>query len=86
MDGLTLLGLLSVTAMLVWYALDNRSPRFVLGCAVACMWASAYGFLHGAWPFGIIEAICGIVARRRWRVRRSHQLTVIGLPKDHQCV
>jgi hypothetical protein len=39
------------------------------------MWASAYGFLQGAWPFGIIEAIWVIVALRRWRVRRrSHQL------------
>jgi hypothetical protein len=65
MDGLTLFGLLGVTAMLVCYALESRSPRFVLGFAVACMWASAYGFLQGAWPFGIIEAIWAIVALRR---------------------
>lgn len=40
--------------------------------AVACMWASTYGFLQGAWPFGIVEAIWAIVALRRWRLRRSH--------------
>jgi hypothetical protein len=65
MNGLTPFGLLGVTTMLVCDALESRSPRFVLGCAVACMWASAYGFLQGAWPFGIIEAIWAIVALRR---------------------
>jgi len=31
--------------------------------------ASAYGFMQGAWPFGIIEAIWAGVAVRRWRIR-----------------
>jgi hypothetical protein len=66
-DGLTLFGLIGVTAMLVCYALESRSPWFVFGFAVACVWASAYGFLEGAWPFGIVEAIWAIVALRRWR-------------------
>jgi hypothetical protein len=85
MNGLTVFGLLGVTAMLVCYALESRSPWFVFGFAIACVWASAYGFLQGAWPFGLVEAIWAIVALRRWRVRRSYQLTVIGLPRDHQC-
>jgi hypothetical protein len=71
MNGLTLFGLLGVTAMLVCYALESRSPWFVFGFAIACVWASAYGFLQGAWPFGIVEAIWAIVALRRWRSRRE---------------
>ena len=66
MDPLTAFGLFAVTAMLVCYALENRSPWFILAFAVACWLGSAYGFLLGAWPFGIIEAIWGFVAARRW--------------------
>jgi hypothetical protein len=68
MDVLTLFGLVAVTAMLIFYALEDRSPWFILAFAAACAMASAYGFLQGAWPFGIIEAIWG-VATRRWRTR-----------------
>jgi hypothetical protein len=48
MDGLTLFGLFAVTAMLVCYALEDRSPWFILGFALACALGSAYGFLQGA--------------------------------------
>ena len=67
-DGLTLFGLLAVTAMLVCYALEPRGPQFVLAFAGACAMASAYGFLQGAWPFGLVEAIWALVALRRWRL------------------
>ena len=67
MDALTLFGLFAVTAMLVCYALEDRSPWFVLAFAGACALASAYGFLQGAWPFGVVEAIWALVALRRWR-------------------
>lgn len=66
MDRLTLFGLFAVTAMLVCYALEDRSPKFVLGFAASCALGSAYGFLQGAWPFGLIEAIWSVVAVRRW--------------------
>jgi hypothetical protein len=66
MNTLTLFGLFAVTAMLVSYALEKRSPWFVLAFAVSCLLASAYGFLQGAWPFGLVEAIWAIVAVRRW--------------------
>ena len=66
MDGLTLFGLFAVTAMLVCYTFEERSPLFVLAFAGACGLASAYGFLQGAWPFGLIEAIWAGVALRRW--------------------
>ena len=66
MNGLTLFGLFAVAAMLVCYAFEERSPRFVLGFSAACVLASIYGFLQGAWPFGIVEAIWAVVALRRW--------------------
>lgn len=66
MDRLTLFGLFAVTLMLVTYALEKRSPWYVLIFAFACALGSIYGFLQGAWPFGIVEAIWAIVALRRW--------------------
>ena len=69
MDGLSLFGLFAVTAMLVCYALEDRSRWFVLAFAAACMLGSVYGFLQGAWPFGIVELIWSGVALQRWRTR-----------------
>ena len=71
MDSLTLFGLFAVTAMLVFYALEDRNPLFILAFAVACALGSAYGFLQGAWPFGVIEAIWVGVAARRWWLKRA---------------
>ena len=67
MDTLSLFGLLAVTLMLLCYALEERSRWFILGFAWACGLGSAYGFLQGAWPFGLVEAIWAGVALRRWR-------------------
>ena len=66
MDRLTLFGLFAVTTMVVCYALEHRSRWFVLAFAGACALASAYGFLLGAWPFGVVEAVWAVVAARRW--------------------
>ena len=71
MDSLTLFGLLAVTAMLVFYALEGRSSWYVLAFAGACLLASLYGFLQGAWPFGIVEAIWAGVAVERWHRKSS---------------
>jgi len=65
-NTLTLFGLFAVTAMLVTYALESRSTWFILAFAVSCALGSAYGFLQGAWPFGVVEAIWSVVAVRRW--------------------
>ena len=70
MDALSLFGLFAVTAMLVAYALEDRSPWLVLAFAGACALGSIYGFLQGGWPFGLVEAIWALVALRRWYVRR----------------
>ena len=56
MTPLDLFGLFAVTAMLVCYACEHRSPWFILAFAVACWLGSAYGFMQGAWPFGVVEA------------------------------
>ena len=69
MDALTLFGLFAVTLMLVTYALERRSAWFVLSFAAACALGSAYGFLQGAWPFGLVEAVWAVVALARWRQR-----------------
>ena len=69
MDFLTLFGLVAVTAMLVFYAFEERSPTFILAFAAACGLASIYGFLQGAWPFGLVEAVWAVVAVQRWRGR-----------------
>ncbi len=78
MDGLTVFGLCAVTAMLVSYCLEPRSPFYVLVFALACGLGSAYGFLQGAWPFGIVEAIWAGVALRRWK--RVRDLSQGGAP------
>jgi hypothetical protein len=73
MDTLTLFGLFAVSAMLLFYALEDRSHWFILAFAAACALASAYGFLQGAWPFGMVEAIWTVVALWRWRTRAPRQ-------------
>ena len=75
MDSLTAFGLFAVTAMLVAYALEDRSPWYILAFAVACWLGSAYGFLQGAWPFGIVELVWGFIALRRWtKIGRARAL------------
>jgi hypothetical protein len=71
MDRLTFFGLFAVSAMLVCYALENRSHWFVLLFAVSCALGSIYGFLQGAWPFGLVEGVWSIVALRRWLTVRK---------------
>ncbi|HXX20736.1 MAG TPA: hypothetical protein VEJ46_15135 [Candidatus Acidoferrum sp.] len=66
MTGLNLFGLGAVTIMVVCYALEKRHPSFILAFAGSCVLASIYGFLQGAWPFGVVEVIWSVVAVRRW--------------------
>ena len=66
MNRLEAFGLVSVTLMVVFYALEDRNPRFILAFAVSCVLASIYGFVQGAWPFGLVEAIWSLLAVRRW--------------------
>lgn len=71
MSPLSMFGLFAVTAMLVFYSLEKRGRFFILAFAGSCVLGSAYGFLQGAWPFGLIEAVWSIVAVRRWWMAKS---------------
>jgi len=67
---LTIFGLFAVSCMLFCYAYENRHPVFILLFAFSCALGSLYGFLQGAWPFGIVEAVWAGVAVRRWQAAR----------------
>ena len=64
---LTLYGACAVTFMMLMYALESRGPNFILAFAAGCVLSSAYGFLSGTWPFGVVELIWSAVAVNRWR-------------------
>jgi hypothetical protein len=66
MNALSAFGLFAVSLMLITYALEHRSRWFTLAFAGACALGSTYGFLQGAWPFGVVEAIWSLVALRKW--------------------
>jgi len=46
--------------------LEKKSHWFILAFSAACLLGSIYGFLQGAWPFGIVEAIWAVFALIRW--------------------
>ena len=63
----TIYGVCAVTFMMVMYALERRNPRYVIGFALGCVLSSVYGFLSGAWPFGVVELIWAAIAVGRYR-------------------
>jgi hypothetical protein len=68
--AVTIYGVIALTFMMVMYALERRHPVYVLGFAVGCLLSSAYGFLSGAWPFGVVELIWAAIALRRYDATR----------------
>jgi hypothetical protein len=62
----TLYGVVVLTFVMCMYTLEPRDPRFVLAFAVGCALSSSYGFLSGAWPFGVVEGIWSVIALRRY--------------------
>jgi len=64
---LTAFGLFAVSAMLLFYWLEDRSPWFVFAFGLSCWLGAIYGFLQGAWPFGIVETIWGVIALKKWQ-------------------
>ena len=62
----TIYGVCALTFMMVMYALERRGRAFVLAFALGCALSSSYGFLSGAWPFGVVEAIWTLIALRRY--------------------
>ena len=64
---ITLYGVVAVSFMMTMYALEKRSPVFIVLFALGCLLSSSYGFLSGAWPFGVVEAIWAVIAFRRYQ-------------------
>ena len=68
--AITIYGVIALTFMMTMYALERRNRLFVLAFALGCVLSSIYGFLSGAWPFGVVELIwAGIAFRRYLRIR-----------------
>jgi hypothetical protein len=65
--SVTIYGVCALTFMMVMYALESRARQFILLFALGCLLSSAYGFLAGAWPFGVVEVIWSAIAVRRWQ-------------------
>ena len=71
LDMLDAFGLVAVSLTLLFYALEDRSPAYILGFGAGCLASSVYGFLRGTWPFGLVEIAWTPVALRRWWQRRQ---------------
>jgi hypothetical protein len=65
--AVTLYGVAALTFMVCMYAFEGRGRVFVLLFALGCALSSVYGFLSGAWPFGVVELIWCAIAIRRYR-------------------
>jgi hypothetical protein len=65
--GVTIYGVCAVSFMMAMYALERRGRAFILAFAFGCVLSSVYGFLSGAWPFGVVELIWSFVAVHRYR-------------------
>jgi hypothetical protein len=65
--AVTVYGVCAVTFMMVMYAMESRGRQFILGFALGCALSSIYGFLSGAWPFGVVEVIWSGIAVRRYQ-------------------
>jgi hypothetical protein len=68
-DALTAFGAMAVTFMMVMYWFEPRAPGYILGFACESIPSSLYGFLVGAWPFGIVEVLWAGVAIKRYSDR-----------------
>jgi hypothetical protein len=79
MDALTAFGVVAVSSMLLFYALEPRAAWFVLAFAIGSFASSLYGFLVGAWPFGVVELVWAAVAAHRWWLR-SRTSVDVGVP------
>jgi hypothetical protein len=71
-SGVTAFGVVALTFMMVMYSLERRHAGFTLAFAVGCLLSSIYGFLAGAWPFGVVELVwCGVALRKFLTLRAA---------------
>jgi hypothetical protein len=68
---LSAFGLFAVTAMMLTYAFESRSRWLILAFSLSCIFGSIYGFLQGAWPFGLVEGVWSVIAFKRWLDARA---------------
>jgi hypothetical protein len=74
--AITVYGVVALTFMMLMYSLERRGSSFILAFSLGCLLSSVYGFLSGAWPFGVIEAIWCVIALRRFtRAREAETVT-----------
>jgi hypothetical protein len=73
--AITIYGVVALTFMMLMYSLERRGALFIVGFSLGCLLSSAYGFLSGAWPFGVLEAIWSVIAFRRFV--RTHEVGAI---------
>ncbi len=71
MNAITVFGVLALSFMMAMYSLEGRHRRFTLAFAFGCLLSGAYGFLIGAWPFGVVEVIWCAFALRKFQRRRD---------------
>src|ERR1700735_5339099 len=62
---ITVYGVVALTFMMLMYLFEKRGNPFVLAFAGGCALSSSYGFLSGAWPFGVVEGLWTFIALRR---------------------
>jgi uncharacterized membrane protein SpoIIM required for sporulation len=70
MTAVTIYGVVALTFMMAMYAFERRHRNFILAFAAGCALSSIYGFLAGAWPFGVVEAVWSGIAVRRFVITR----------------
>jgi len=75
--GVTVFGVCAVSFMMAMYAMERRGRHFILLFAVGCLLSSAYGFLSGAWPFGVVELLWSGIAVGRWHRARPKSPTTL---------
>ncbi len=76
MNGITVFGVLALTFMMAMYSLEGRNRSYTLAFALGCLLSSVYGFLIGAWPFGVVEIIwCGVALRKFQNATQSGDAT-----------
>ena len=77
MSLLTLFGFITVSLMVVFYVLEEKSYWFTLLFSLTCFLSSLYGFLAGTVPFGFVEFIWAMMALYKWYKSYKKNLSVI---------
>jgi hypothetical protein len=77
MSVLSLFGLIAVAVMVIFYALEEKSYWFILAFSFSCFLGSIYGFLQGAWPFGLVEVVWGGIAIRKWLLKMLNKSSML---------